>query len=67
MARKAPNRPGPAASGAVASIAAALDWPCLVARGESCLLDLSVVPNARHTGVDGLHDGALRIFVALES
>ncbi|WP_088284632.1 DUF167 domain-containing protein [Ideonella sp. A 288] len=59
---KAPKPPGAKPPGEAASIAAALDWPCLVARGgTACLLDLSVVPNARHTGVDGLHDGALRV------
>ena len=36
--------------------------PCLVARpGDVCWLTLAVVPNAKHTGADGLHDGALRV------
>ncbi len=34
---------------------------CLSVRGSGVLLRLSVVPNAKRTGVDGLHDGALRI------
>ncbi|WP_284618069.1 DUF167 domain-containing protein [Aquabacterium humicola] len=34
-------------------------------RGEtSCVLDVSVVPNAKRTEVDGLHDGALRVRLA---
>ena len=36
-------------------------WPCLAARGDGSLLDVAVVPNARRTGADGLHDGALRV------
>jgi hypothetical protein len=36
-------------------------WPCLAARGDGALLSVAVVPNARRTGVDGLHDGALRV------
>jgi len=55
MATKAPRK------SESASLAAALDWPCLTARGEASWLDLSVVPNARRTGADGLHDGALRV------
>ena len=40
---------------------AAPGWPCLRATGvEVCVLDLSVQPGAKHTGIDGLHDGALR-------
>ena len=46
---------------AAASITAALDWPCLTTKDAACWLDLSVVPNARRTDVDGLHDGALRV------
>jgi hypothetical protein len=37
------------------------DWPCLSASAEGCRLDVSVVPNARRTAVDGFHDGALRV------
>jgi uncharacterized protein (TIGR00251 family) len=37
------------------------DWPCLTPRGDGCLLDLAVVPGARRTGADGLHDGCLRV------
>jgi uncharacterized protein (TIGR00251 family) len=37
---------------------------CLTARGDGVLLQLSVVPNARRTEVDGLHDGALRVRLA---
>lgn len=39
-------------------------WPCLAARGEGAVLALAVVPNARRTGTDGLHDGALRVRLA---
>ena len=39
-------------------------WPCLRAAGEHCVLDLSVQPGAKRTGVDGLHDGALRVRLA---
>jgi len=39
-------------------------WPCLSARGEGSSLRVAVVPNARRTGTDGLHDGALRVRLA---
>ena len=35
--------------------------PCLQARGAGSWLDVSVVPGARRTHADGLHDGALRV------
>ena len=38
--------------------------PCLSARGDGVLLQVSVMPNARRTQVDGLHDGALRVRLA---
>ena len=38
--------------------------PCLAIRGDGVLLQLSVMPNARRTEVDGLHDGALRVRLA---
>jgi uncharacterized protein YggU (UPF0235/DUF167 family) len=38
-----------------------LDWPCLAARGEGSVLMAAVVPGARRTGADGLHDGCLRV------
>ena len=31
------------------------------AHGSASLLRVAVVPNARRTGADGLHDGALRV------
>ena len=37
---------------------------CLSARGDGVLLSLSVMPNAKRTAVDGLHDGALRVRLA---
>jgi len=37
---------------------------CLSRRGDGVLLQLSVVPNAKRTEVDGLHDGALRVRLA---
>lgn len=37
---------------------------CLSARGDGIVLQLSVVPNAKRTEVDGLHDGALRVRLA---
>ena len=40
------------------------DFSCLSVRGNDVLLHLSVVPNARRTEVDGLHDGALRVRLA---
>jgi len=44
---------------------AAPGWPCLRAvEAEICVLDLSVQPGAKHTGIDGLHDGALRVRLA---
>ena len=39
-------------------------WPCLSARGDGVLLQVSVMPNAKRTEVDGLHDGALRVRLA---
>jgi len=41
-------------------------WPCLSARGQGTLLRVAVVPNARRTGADGLHDGALRVRLAAQ-
>ncbi len=38
--------------------------PCLSARGDGVLLLVSVMPNAKRTQVDGLHDGALRVRLA---
>ncbi len=38
-----------------------MSWPCLSPHGEGSLLAVSVVPGARRTGADGLHDGALRV------
>src|SRR4051812_43445865 len=38
--------------------------PCLSVRGGGVLLQVSVMPNAKRTGVDGLHDGALRVRLA---
>jgi len=37
---------------------------CLSTRGDGVLLQVSVVPNAKRTEVDGLHDGALRVRLA---
>jgi uncharacterized protein (TIGR00251 family) len=39
-------------------------WPCLSVRGDAVLLAVSVVPNAKRTAADGLHDGALRVRLA---
>ncbi len=39
-------------------------WPCLAPRGEGSALSLAVAPNAKRTGADGLHDGALRVRLA---
>ena len=39
-------------------------WPCLSARGDGAMLRLAVVPHARRTEVDGVHDGALRVRLA---
>ena len=40
-------------------------WPCLQGlAGDACRLALTVVPNARRTGADGLHDGCLRVRLA---
>lgn len=36
----------------------------LSARGDGVLLRLSIVPNAKRTEADGLHDGALRVRLA---
>ncbi len=45
-------------------MSAAAAWPCLAARGEGALLAVAVVPNAKRTAADGLHDGALRVRLA---
>ena len=37
---------------------------CLSRLGDGVLLQVSVVPNAKRTEVDGLHDGALRVRLA---
>jgi uncharacterized protein (TIGR00251 family) len=37
---------------------------CLSMRDGRVVLSLSVVPNAKRTAVDGLHDGALRVRLA---
>ena len=37
---------------------------CLSSRGDGVLLQLSVMPNAKRTEADGLHDGALRVRLA---
>ena len=37
---------------------------CLTTRADGVLLQLSVMPNAKRTEVDGLHDGALRVRLA---
>lgn len=37
---------------------------CLSVRGDGVLLHVSVMPNAKRTEVDGLHDGALRVRLA---
>ena len=37
---------------------------CLSSRDGGVLLQLSVMPNAKRTEVDGLHDGALRVRLA---
>jgi uncharacterized protein (TIGR00251 family) len=39
-------------------------FPCLSERADGVLLQLSVMPNAKRTQVDGLHDGALRVRLA---
>ena len=39
-------------------------WPCLRALGEGGVLDVSVMPNAKRTVAEGLHDGALRVRLA---
>ncbi len=39
-------------------------WPCLAAKGQGCVLALAVAPQAKRTGADGLHDGALRVRLA---
>ena len=41
-----------------------MSWPCLKPTATGCQLDVAVVPNARRTGVDGFHDGALKLRLA---
>lgn len=38
--------------------------PCLTRHGTQWWLAVSVVPNAKRSGADGLHDGALRVRLA---
>jgi len=38
----------------------------LSVHGDGALLRVAVVPNARRTGADGLHDGALRVRLAAQ-
>lgn len=38
-----------------------MDWPCLKPCAGGVRLSVAVVPGARRTGADGLHDGALRV------
>ena len=42
----------------------ASELPCLSAHGAGVLLLVSVVPNAKRTEIDGLHDGTLRVRLA---
>ena len=35
--------------------------PCLSVAAPGCVLHVAVVPGARRTGADGLHDGCLRV------
>jgi uncharacterized protein (TIGR00251 family) len=37
---------------------------CVTPRGDGARLAVAVVPQARRTGADGLHDGALRVRLA---
>ncbi|MEK8031939.1 DUF167 domain-containing protein [Ideonella sp. DXS29W] len=40
-------------------------WPCVRAAGsDACILTVSVQPNARHTELVGLQEGALRLKLA---
>jgi hypothetical protein len=39
-------------------------WPCIAPKRGGTLLMVVVTPNARRTGADGLHDGALRVRLA---
>ncbi|MDP1646626.1 MAG: DUF167 domain-containing protein [Rubrivivax sp.] len=41
-------------------------WACLSEHAGGSLLRVAVVPNARRTGADGLHDGALRVRLAAQ-
>ena len=41
-----------------------INQPCLIAHGASSRLLVAVVPNAKRTGADGLHDGCLRVRLA---
>ncbi len=59
-----PRQPKTRASAPSTAQAAAPEWPCLLDRGDTCRLLVTVVPQARRTGADGLHDGALRVRLA---
>jgi uncharacterized protein len=42
-------------------------YPCLSLHATGVCLSIVVVPNARHTHVVGLHDGALRVQLAAQA
>lgn len=62
-ARGAPAA-GDAGPGLAHAAGDAIAWPCLSARGAATRIEVSAVPNARRTGADGVHDGALRVRIA---
>jgi len=45
-------------------VSEATAWPCLSACGSGSLLRVAVVPNARRTGADGLHEGTVADWLA---
>jgi len=63
--RHAPPAPLPSPASGPASAHEAAAERCVSDRGaQGCGLQLSVMPNAKRTQADGLHDGALRVRLA---
>lgn len=61
-----PRRPSSTNTVSTQTSAAVALPPCIRINERGAVLDISVSPNAKHTEVVGLHDGALRIRLAAQ-
>lgn len=59
-----PANPPHGRPAAAAAPRPATPWPCLSAGAGGVRLAVRVQPNARRSGADGVHDGALRVRLA---